>query len=195
MIMASSDSNYAADKDGISISSYVLQLADKHYWDHIDIATPTKWNVISYTSKRQREVTRSSTESEYIASALCLKNILHKKYMMEEIGFPQHAIPMFIDNTSVKFMANEWKITDNSKHVNTRYHFLRSHTIRETISIYYVDTEENIADIGTKPLAQKPHEYLMSKFMEGSPQHISRYEMSQLGLKKRKRQVLTDVVA
>jgi hypothetical protein len=34
MIIASSDSNYAADKDGISISSYVLQLVDKYHWDH-----------------------------------------------------------------------------------------------------------------------------------------------------------------
>ena len=93
------DSNYAADKDGISTSSYVLQLADKFYWDHLDMARPTEWDVISYTSKRQREVTRSSTESEYIASALCLKNILHKKYMMEELGFPQVNIPLFIDNT------------------------------------------------------------------------------------------------
>lgn len=167
IILASSDSNYAADKDAISISSYVLQLADKHYWDHLDIATPTKWNMISYASKRQREVTKSSSESEYIAGALCLKNILHKKYMMEELGFPQPSIPMFVDNTSVKFMANEWKVTDNSKHINVRYHFLRSHTIRETIAIYYVSSEENIADIGTKPLSQNQHEYLMSKFMVG----------------------------
>lgn len=172
MIIASSDSNYAADKDGISISSYVLQLADKYYWDHLDVATPTKWNVISYCSKRQREVTRSSTESEYIASALCLKNILHKKYIMDELGFPQHGIPLFIDNVSVKFMANEWKVTENSKHINTRYHFLRSHAIRETISIYYVDTEENLADIGTKPLAKTQHEYLISKFMVGTPLHV-----------------------
>jgi hypothetical protein len=169
MIIASSDSNYAADKDGISISSYVLQLADKYYWDHLDVATPPKWNVISYCSKRQREVTRSSTESEYIASALCLKNILHKKYIMDELGFPQHGIPLFIDNVSVKFLANEWKVTDNSKHINTRYHFLRSHAIRETISIYYVESEENLADIGTKPLAKAQHEYLMSKFMVGTP--------------------------
>jgi hypothetical protein len=169
ILIASSDSNYAADKDGISTSSYVLQLADKYYWDHLDVAGPTKWNVVSYTSKRQREVTRSSTESEYIATALCLKNILHKKYMLEELGFPQCSIPLFIDNTSVKFMANEWRITDNSKHINTRYHFLRSHVIKETVSLYYVDTEENISDIGTKPLTVRPHEYLMSKFMDGTP--------------------------
>jgi hypothetical protein len=124
MIIASSDSNYAADRDGVSISSYVLQLADKYYWDHLDIATPTKWNMISYASKRQKEVTRSSSESEYVAGALCVKNILHKKYIMEELGFPQPEIPLFVDNTAVKFMANEWRITENSKHINTRYHSL-----------------------------------------------------------------------
>jgi hypothetical protein len=191
-----SDSNYAADRDGVSISSYVLQLADRYYWDHLNIATPTKWNMISYASKRQREVTRSSSESEYVASALCLKNILHKKYVMEELGFPQQEIPLFIDNTSVKFMANEWRVTDNSKHINVRYHFLRSHVIRGTIAIYYVDSEENIADLGTKPLAQTAHDYLMSKIMDGTPMHCSRYQKS-VELKradKRSRQVMTDNV-
>ena len=187
MIIALSDSNYAADKDGVSTSSYVLQLADKYYWDHLEIATPTQWNVISYASRRQREVTRSSSEAEYVAGALCLKNILHKKYIMEELGFKQESIPLFVDNTAVKFMANEWRITENSKHMNVRYHFLRSHTIRGTIAIYYVDSEENIADIGTKPLAFRPHEYLMSKFMEGSSKHESFYKIN--SRKKRSRQV------
>jgi len=185
ILIASSDSNYAADKDGVSISSYVLQLSDKYYWDHLNIATPVKWNVISYASRRQREVTRSSSEAEYIAAALCLKNILHKKYIMEELGFPQVSVPMFIDNTAVKFMANEWRVTENSKHINTRYHFLRYHAIKETIGIYYVDSEENIADIGTKPLSKQAHEYLMSKFMEGSPRQESREGNNQARLKRR----------
>ena len=59
-----------------------------------------------------------------------------------------------------KFEAYQYKI-----------HFLRSHAIRETISIYYVDTEKNLADIGTKPLVKTQHEYLMSKFMVGTPLH------------------------
>jgi hypothetical protein len=37
--------------------------------------------------------------------------------------------------------------------------------IRGIVTIYYVDSEENIADIGTKPLAKPAHDYLMLKFM------------------------------
>jgi hypothetical protein len=107
---------------------------------------------------------------------------------MEELGFQQESIPMFIDNTSVKFMANEWKVTENSKHINTRYHFLRSHTIRGTIVIYYVQSEENIADIGTKPLGKLAHDYLMSKFMQGEAKHESSYVTSLI--KKRLRNEL-----
>jgi hypothetical protein len=187
MMIASSDSNYAADKDGISISSYVLQLADKYYWDHLDIAEPTNWNVISYASKRQHEVTRSSSEAEYIAGALCLKSVLHKKYIMEALGFNQESIPFFLDNTAVKFMASEWKITENSKHINTRYHFLRSHTIRGTIAIYYVNTKDNIADLGTKPLDYAAHYNLVSKFMEGKAKHDSLYQVQLLKQRASKR--------
>jgi hypothetical protein len=131
-----------------------------------------------------------------VASALCLKNILHKKYIMEELGFPLQEIPLFIDNTAVKFMASEWKVTENTKHINTRYHFLRSHVMRGTIAIYYVDSEENIADLGTKPLAQQAHDYLMSKIMDGTPRHCSRYKMNVIKKRaeKRSRQVMTDNV-
>jgi hypothetical protein len=186
ILIASSDSNYAADRDGVSISSYVLQLTDMYFWDNLHIACPTKWNVISYASKRQREVTRSSSESEYIAAALCLKNVLHKKYIMEELGFKQESIPIFIDNTAVKFMANEWRVTENSKHINTRYHFLRSHTIRGNVAIYYVDSEENIADIGTKPLPRQSHEYVMSKFMQET-KHGTSDQISLIVKRKRSR--------
>jgi len=166
LIIAMSDSNYAGDLDGISISSYVLQLTDQYYWDHLDVATPVEFNMISFISKRQREVGRSTAEPEYISAALTVKNILHKKYMFDEMGFVQPTIPLFLDNTAVKFMASEWRVTENTKHINTRYHFLRFHVIKETVAIYYVPSEENIADLGTKPLPIAAHEYLTSKIME-----------------------------
>ncbi len=166
ILIATSDSNYAGDADGISVSSHVLQLTDQYYWDHLDVATPVKFNMISYLSRRQREVGRSTAEPEYISAALTVKNILHKKYMFDEMGFKQPTIPMFLDNTAVKFMASEWRVTENSKHINTRYHFLRYHVIKETVAIYYVPSEENIADLGTKPLPIQNHEYLTSKIME-----------------------------
>ena len=59
----------------ISILSYVLQLADKYYWDRLDIAEPMIWIAISYARKRQGEVIRSSSEEEFIAGALCLKSV------------------------------------------------------------------------------------------------------------------------
>jgi len=186
MIMVCNDSNYAADKDAVSTSSYMLQLTDKYVWDQMEIAMPVNYNLISYASKRQREVAHSSTEAEYIATALSLKNLLHKKYMMDELGFKQSAIPMFIDNTAVKFMANEWKVTDRSKHINVRHHFIRYHAIKGTIVIYYVDTKENGADIGTKPLPFVMHEYLMMKVMDGS--YLNLGEGLQVSLNDRKRQ-------
>ena len=73
---------------------------------------------------------------------------------------------MFVDNTAMRFMANEWKVSDNSKHINTRYHFLRSHAIRGTMILYYVDTKENVADMGTKPLDKSQHWYLFENVMD-----------------------------
>jgi hypothetical protein len=165
--MTCNDSNYAADLDGVSTSSYIIQLTDQYVWDRMRVAQPVKYNLISFSSKRQKEVAHSSSEAEYIASASSLKNLLHKQYMMQELGFPQPSMPMFVDNTAVRFMANEWRVTDKSKHINTRYHLLRYHAIKGTIVIYYINTLENIADVGTKPLPFSVHDYLIKKVMEG----------------------------
>jgi len=189
MLMTCTDSNYAADKDGVSTSCYMVQLTDRFVWDKMTTAQPVNLNLVSYASKRQREVTQSSTETEYIAGALSVKNLLHEKYLMEELGFSQPSMPMFFDNTAVRFMANEWKVTEKSKHINTRYHLLRYHAIKGTVVIYYIDTLENVADIGTKPLPVSMHGYLIKKIMDGT---VSSEVRPTMVIRKRQRRVLYD---
>jgi hypothetical protein len=72
-------------------------------------------------------------------------------------------IPLLCDNES----AN--KITYNpyehfrTKHIDIRHHFLRDNTIKGDILILHVETNDQLADIFTKPLDEKRFRELQSE--------------------------------
>ena len=59
----------------------------------------------------------------------------------------------FEDNTGALELANVPKMRPRTKHINIKYHHFRHHVDRGDISVQHVGTEEQVADIFTKPLA------------------------------------------
>ena len=47
---------------------------------------------------------------------------------------------------------------ERSKHIDVRYHFIRSEVDAGTVKLLYVPSEENIADLFTKPLSKNKME-------------------------------------
>ena len=41
-----------------------------------------------------------------------------------------------------------------TKHINIRYHFIREHVMEGTIELHFVPTDQQLADIFTKPLPE-----------------------------------------
>ena len=52
---------------------------------------------------------------------------------------------------------------DKSKHIEVRYHFIRDMVQKGAIKLKYVPTEEQVADVLTKPLARVKFEYFRDK--------------------------------
>ena len=52
-----------------------------------------------------------------------------------------------------------------SKHIDTRYHFVREQVEKGAIILEKVDTNDNLADIFTKPLANAQLHAITSQFM------------------------------
>ena len=50
-----------------------------------------------------------------------------------------------------------------TKHIPTKYHFLREQVSQKVVKLEYVDTKEQIADIFTKPLPKESFEHLRQK--------------------------------
>ena len=71
-------------------------------------------------------------------------------------------IPIMCDNTSaISIVANP---VDHSrtKHIDIRYHFIREHALKGTITLHYVPTTKQLADIFTKPLDEATFNMLVS---------------------------------
>ena len=52
---------------------------------------------------------------------------------------------------------------DRSKHIEIKYHYIRDIVQRGAVKLLYVATEEQIADILTKPLARMKFEYFRER--------------------------------
>ena len=52
---------------------------------------------------------------------------------------------------------------DKSKHIEIRYHYIRDMVQRGAVKLQYVTTDEQIADVLTKPLARVKFDYFKEK--------------------------------
>lgn len=108
--------------------------------------------LISWCSKKQNIVSISSTESEYVAMSMAgaeacwLINLL-SDFKIRDVS-PVH---MYCDNQSAIMIANTNSVK-RLKHIDIKYHFIRELVENNKICIQYVSTEEQVADMFTKPL-------------------------------------------
>lgn len=108
---------------------------------------------ISWSSKKQSIVTLSTCESEYVAATSCACHAIWLRRLLEELHLPQdEATEIFVDNKSAQALAKNPVYHDRSKHIDTRYHFIRECIAEKKVKLNLVKTQDQIADIFTKPL-------------------------------------------
>ena len=112
-------------------------------------------SLVCWSSKKQNCVSLSTAESEYIANGSCYAQLLWMKQTLKDYGVNVKNVPILCDNESAIKIAHNLVQHSKSKHIQIRHHFLRNHVLMGDISIEHVKTEEQLADIFTKPLDEK----------------------------------------
>ena len=128
---------------------------------------------ISWGSRLQTEIALSTTESEYIALSTAMREVIPFMGLLQEISDtfgilarkPVFKCTVWEDNDSCITVANAPKFTPRTKHIAIKYHHFRSYVANGSIIINPIDTSEQLADILTKPLKEKPFTYLRGKLM------------------------------
>ena len=112
-------------------------------------------SLVCWSSKKQNCVSLSTAEAEYIAAGSCCAQLLWMKQTLKDYGVNVKNVPLFCDNESAIKIAHNPVQHSKTKHIQIRHHFLRDHVLKGDISIEHVKTEEQLADIFTKPLDEK----------------------------------------
>jgi Reverse transcriptase (RNA-dependent DNA polymerase) len=108
---------------------------------------------ISWQSRRQRTVATSSCEAEYTAAFEASKEAIWLRTLLSSIGFsPTSSTDLLCDNNATITLSEDPAFHARVKHFDVRYHFLRERVQSNEITLSYVNTKDNIADIFTKPL-------------------------------------------
>ncbi|KAL8128694.1 hypothetical protein V2J09_017849 [Rumex salicifolius] len=121
-------------------------------------------NLISWTSKKQRVVARSSTEAEYRALAYTSAELLWIKQLLQDLHCHLPRSPIILcDNVGAQFMCQNPVIQTRSKHITLDFHFVREQVEAGDLRIQHVSSVEQLADIFTKPLSKDRVAQLRSK--------------------------------
>jgi hypothetical protein len=106
---------------------------------------------ISYKSKQQTCVAQSTCEAEYYSAADATKEGLHLRQLMGEIfNAPiTETTTIWEDNKSAIAYA---LVSEKTKHIGLKWHFLKDHVEQGTIKLRYLPTDQMVADMFTKPL-------------------------------------------
>lgn len=123
-------------------------------------------SLISWKSKKQPRVSKSSTESEYRAMSATCSEITWLRGLLDELGFPQtDPTPLHGDNTSAIQIATNPVYHERTKHIEVDCHSIHEALDSRVISLPHVSTTLQIADIFTKALPCPCHRFLLYKLL------------------------------
>ena len=111
-------------------------------------------SLVSWSSRKQSSVAQSTTEAEYVAAAACCSQLLWMVATLRDFGLEYRRVPLFCDSTSAISVAKNPVLHSKTKHIEVRFHFLRDHYEKGDIDLIHVTTQNQLADIFTKPLDQ-----------------------------------------
>jgi hypothetical protein len=109
-------------------------------------------NLVAWMSKKQASISLSTVEAEYIAASSCCTQLLWMKTLLGDSGYSQDTMIINCDNTSAINISKNPVQHSRTKHIDFRHHFLRDLVESKVVSLSFIPTENQLADILTKPL-------------------------------------------
>lgn len=111
-------------------------------------------NLISWSSKKQHSVARSSTEAEFRAIATTVSEICWLRNLFYELGLPFPKLTLLCDNLCATFVCTNPKYHSKMKHVEVDFCFVRDKIAQGLLSVSHIPSEQQLANALTKPLSR-----------------------------------------
>lgn len=119
---------------------------------------------VAWQSQKQSGVSLSSCQAEYIAAATAAcQGVWLGLLLGDLLGCEPLVAELFVDNMSAIQLCKNPVFHDQSKHIVTRYHYIRECIEDETVTVEYINTEDQLADIFIKTLGRVRFQILREK--------------------------------
>ena len=124
---------------------------------------------ISWSSKKQPTISRSSTKVEYCALASTAAELAWLRTLFRELRlFLPHIPILWCDNNSAIALASNPVFHSRTKHIEVNYHYVRGCILHRDLGIKFISGRDNFADNFTKPLPGPSFLLLRGKLLANS---------------------------
>lgn len=143
------DADWAGGDDFVSTNGYVLYLGG---------------HPISWSSKKQKGVARSTTEAEYRSVANTSSELRWVCSLLTELGINLPQAPViYRDNIGATYLCANPVFHSRMKHIALDYHFVREQIQTGCLRVTHVSTRDQLVDVLTKPLPRTPFQLICNK--------------------------------
>jgi histone deacetylase 1/2 len=113
-------------------------------------------NLISWSSKKQPTVSRSSTEAEYKALANGAAEAIWISSLLKELGVPRQRTPiLWCDNLGATYLTANPVFHARTKHIEIDFHFVRERVAKGALDVRFISSSDQLADVFTKPATRQ----------------------------------------
>lgn len=118
---------------------------------------------VTWSSQRQQSVALSTTEAEFMAACAATKETIWLKQLLCDVGeYKQSSVCLNIDNQSAINVIKNSEFHKRCKHIDIKYNFVKEKYYEKIISLKYVNTDHQFADMFTKALCRDRFKLLRS---------------------------------
>ena len=148
-ITSFSDADWAGDvSDRRSTSGFLVYLGG---------------NLVSWSSKKQPTVARSSTKAEYKALANASSELIWIRSLLRELRIVLPPPTLWCDNIGATYLSANPIFHARMKHIEIDFHFVREQVASRQLRISIISSKDQVADLLTKPLPKLDFLHLRSK--------------------------------
>nr|GEX20081.1 retrovirus-related Pol polyprotein from transposon TNT 1-94 [Tanacetum cinerariifolium] len=113
--------------------------------------------------KEARLHCKSLAEAEYVALSTSYAQVMWLRTQLKDYGLNYNKIPLYCDSQSAIAISCNPMQHSHTKHIHTRYHFIKEHAKNDIIKLYFVRTEYHLADMFNKALLEDRFRYLVRR--------------------------------